>query len=189
MMTRQAVYANALPDGSGTLASTTPSLALTPTSEASTTAFGLPDDYYSRGSWRWQHDMDNTGTSATPGAERNRRASPSRRATERVVGLRRWEGRILEISDGLLTVELIPSDHEGPDLVADFNAELLGPDSISVVSGDIVYLTTRTVRDATGYPYQTSSLKLRRPGPWDEQELREIQAVAKEQADFFKGID
>jgi hypothetical protein len=88
-----------------------------------------------------------------------------------------------------MTVELMPYDHEGPDLVADFDVELLGPDSDSVVDGDIIYLTTRTVRDAIGYRYQTSSLKLRRPGPWDERELQEIKAVAKEQAEFFKGLD
>ena len=39
-----------------------------------------------------------------------------------------------------------------------------------------------------GYPYQTSWLKLRRPGVWSEHELREIRDIAKEQADFFKGI-
>jgi len=57
---------------------------------------------------------------------------------------------------------------------ADFDMDLLGPDSSSAEPGDIIYLTTRTVRDANGYPYQTSSLKLRRPGPWGEDELREI---------------
>jgi hypothetical protein len=88
----------------------------------------------------------------------------------------------------LLTVELTPADHDGPELVADFDMALLGPDSSSAASGDILYLTTRTIRDASGYPYQTSSLKLRRPGPWGKDELREIQEAAQRRAEFFKGI-
>lgn len=106
----------------------------------------------------------------------------------RVTGLRRWEGRIQDISDGLLSVELIPADHEGPPLVADLRAELLGPDLNSARPGDIVYLTTRMVYWTGRYPTETSSLKLRRPGPWDAGELQEIHEAARQDAEFFKTI-
>jgi hypothetical protein len=153
----------------------------------SVTAVGPHVGYFTRNVWRAERNLANT---SPPSAELdvvpNRQESAPRPSAEVTVGLKKWEGRILEISDGLLAVELTPSDHDGPELVADFDAALLGPDSGSAEPGDIVYLTTRTVRDAIGYPYQTSSLKLRRPGPWGAGELREIQDIAKRQAEFFK---
>jgi hypothetical protein len=145
-------------------------------------------DYLNRSAWRAERSLANASLpSAEPDVDPNRHEGPHRPSAEVIVGLKKWAGRIIELSDELLTVELTPSDHDGPELVADFDAALLGPDSSSAEPGDIIYLTTRTVRDATGYPYQTSSLKLRRPGPWGEDELREIQDIAKKQAEFFKG--
>lgn len=162
---------------------------LTPTSEPSVSLSRRSADYSRQEFMRDRRDQGNEDISLdSPSAGRNRQAGSSQSAPERVVGLKRWEGQILEISDGLLTVELTPADHDGPELVADFDASLLGPDSNHAVPGDIIYLTTRTVRNANGYPYQTSSLKLRRPGVWSEQELREMRDAAKEQAEFFKGI-
>lgn len=170
----------------GTLA-TSPGSALTPTSEASASVASSDTDYFNRAAWRVERDPAHTSPSSDDtGIGQSRQGSKLRPNGEVVVGLKKWEGRILEISDGLLSVELTPSDHDGPELVVDFDVDLLGPDSSSAESGDMIYLTTRTVRDATGYPYQTSSLKLRRPGPWGEDELREIQEIAKLQAEFFK---
>lgn len=161
---------------------------VTSTSEASTsTSAGLPGDGYRPGSWWGRREFAGRG-SAVADVEVDPRAGGFRTGPERVLGLRKWEGRITEISGGLLTVELTPADHDGPELVADFDVGLLGPDSSSAAPGDILYLTTRTIRDASGYPYQTSSLKLRRPGQWGEDELREIQEVAQRRAEFFKGI-
>jgi hypothetical protein len=171
-----------------TLPSASPSLALTSTSEVPVTAVESHLGYFSRNAWRAEQNVANASPpSAEPAVVPNRQDSAARPRAEVIVGLKKWEGRILEISDELLTVELTPSDHDGPELVADFHLALLGPDSSSAVPGDIIYLTTRTVRDATGYPYQTSSLKLRRPGAWGEDELREIADIAKKQAEFFKG--
>jgi hypothetical protein len=176
-----------------TFAGTEPSLggvsrnpALTLVPEASTSTAAAPGDRYLGSSWLGYHALHSSDSS--PDADRNQEGSAPRARAERIVGLKKWEGRVLEISDGLLTVELSPSDHEGPELVADFDLELLGPDSSFAGPGDIIYLTTRTIRNAAGYPYQTSSLKLRRPGPWSEDELREIQDIAKRQAELFKGM-
>ena len=170
-----------------TLASDSPGLALTSTSEVPATAVGSRHGYFNRSTWRAERNVGNASpSSAEPYVVPNRRESAARPSGEVIVGLKKWEGRILEISDELLTVELTPSDHDGPELVADFNAALLGPDSSSAALDDIVYLTTRTVRDATGYPYQTSALKLRRPGQWAEDELREIADIARRQAEFSK---
>jgi hypothetical protein len=185
--------ANTLMGTAATIVTPSPSLALTATSEASTGAAGSPVDYLNRAAWRAgnEHATTNFANASSPSAEsavgQNGRQGPPRPNAEVVVGLKKWEGRIVEISDGLLTVELMPSDHDGPELVADFDQDLLGPDSSSAELGDILYLTTRTVRDARGYPYKTSYLKLRRPGPWGEDELREIRDLAKRQAEFFKG--
>jgi len=179
--------ANGFAGTAATLASDSPGVALTSTSEVPATAVGPRRGYFNRSPWRVEQNVGNASPpSAEPDVVPNRQESAARPSAEVIVGLKKWEGRILEISDELLTVELTPSDHDGPELVADFNAALLGPDSSSAALGDIIYLTTRTVRDATGYPYQTSSLKLRRPGAWGEDELREITDIAKRQAELFK---
>ena len=179
---------NSFTGAAATLASTSSGLALTPTSEASA-AVAVPNvDYFNRTAWGVGRDLAHASLpSAETGVGQSKQGDKPRLSGEVVVGLKKWEGRIFEISDGLLSIELTPSDHDGPELVADFDTDLLGPDSSSAEPGDIIYLTTRTVRDANGYPYQTSSLKLRRPGPWGEDELREIQEIAKWQAEFFKG--
>ena len=185
--------ANVFMGTAATIASPSPSLALTSKSEASTAVVGPQADYLNRTAWPVERERAtaNLTSAGLPSAEsdvgQNRRQGAPRPNAEVVVGLKKWEGRIVEISDGLLTVELVPSDHDGPELVADFDQDLLGPDSSSAGLGDILYLTTRTVRDARGYPHQTSYLKLRRPGPWGEDELREIRDIAKRQAEFFKG--
>jgi hypothetical protein len=183
-------FVNASMGTAATLSGTPTGSALTPTSELSAIVAASNVDYFNRAAWRVERDL---ARPSLPSAEsdigQTDQGSKPRSSGEVVVGLKRWEGRILEISDGLLTVELTPSDHDGPELVADFDVDLLGPDSSSAGPGDIIYLTTRTVRDTTGYPYQTSSLKLRRPGPWGEDELSEIQEIAKWQAEFFKGTE
>ena len=185
MMTSWGTSENAFAGTAATLASTSSGSGLTPTSAA----VAMQNvDYFNRTAWRVEQDLAYASLpSAETGIGQSKQGSTSRPSGEVVVGLRKWEGHIFEISDGLLSVELTPSDHDGPELVADFDMDLLGPDSSSAEPGDIIYLTTRTVRDATGYPYQTSSLKLRRPGPWGEDELCEVQEIAKWQAELFKG--
>lgn len=42
-----------------------------------------------------------------------------------ILGMRKWEGRVIEIGDDLLTAELVPLDHDGPILRADFDIDLL----------------------------------------------------------------
>lgn len=157
--------------------------------EVSTSTAVSPGDQYHESAWWGHRALRGPGSRrVSPDADGNPVGRAPRVDAERIVGLKRWEGRILEISDGLFTAELTPSDHDGPELVADFDLDLLGPDSCSAGLGDIIYLTTRKICNAAGYPYETSSLKLRRPGPWGENELREIEDIAKRQAELFKGI-
>lgn len=99
--------------------------------------------------------------------------------------MKKWEGVILSVSDGVLTVELTPYDYSGPVLVADFDVDLLGTDSASAAPGNIVHFTSATVGDAAGNRNRTSSLKLQRPRPWDSDELREIENIAKNRATFL----
>jgi hypothetical protein len=180
---------NAFQGTAATFVSGAQSGTFTPTSEPSVALSRRPADYFSQELSGGRRDQGSTSTpTESSSASLNRQMGSPQRNPERVVGLLRWEGQILEISDDLLTVGLAPADHDGPELVADFDASLLGPDSNYATPGDIIYLTTRTVRNVNGYPYQTSSLKLRRPGVWSEQELREIRNIAKEQAEFFKGM-
>lgn len=188
MMTTWVASPNSLPGAGTSPTGMSGNPVVTSTSEASTSRpAGLPGDRYHPGSW-WGRREFAGQRSAVADVDVGPQAGGSRTGPERVLGLRKWEGRITEISDGLLTVELTPADHDGPELVADFDTALLGPDSSSAAPGDILYLTTRTIRDASGYLYQTSSLKLRRPGPWGEGELGEIREAAQRRAELFKGI-
>jgi hypothetical protein len=99
----------------------------------------------------------------------------------RVSGLEKWEGRILEVDDEYFTAELVPEQPSAPTVVADFRRTLLGADD-DIEVGDVVYVTTRTVRGLHGYPTLTSAVRLRRLGMWSQQEAEEIAAAAKMRA-------
>lgn len=114
---------------------------------------------------------------------------PVLKRPESVVGLKRWTGIILEITDGLLTVELIPTDHEGPRFHAEFELSLLSPDEETVQSGDIVYLTTRIIKAKSGYSTATTHLRLKRSGQWSEKEVAEIAELARQQSAYFEDAD
>lgn len=191
-MAGRPAYVNAVSGGTETATSARQDLSSVTMLGGSTAGHGSSASLRESAS-RWQarepRDLDANPTPVKSEERPENRPGRLRPSRERVVGLKKWEGSILEVADGLITVELTPFDHEGPELIADFDADLLGEDADSVAPGDIVYLTTRTVQGARGYPYRTSSLKLRRPGRWSERELREVDAVAKERAEFFKGIN
>jgi hypothetical protein len=106
-----------------------------------------------------------------------------------VVGLKRWTGLILEIAHDLMTVELTPTDHEGPRFHAEFELSLLAPDDEVAGPGDIVYLTTRYVRAKSGYSTVTTELRLRRTGQWSEREVAEIRELAEQHAAYFRHVD
>lgn len=188
MMTDRSVYGNMFSDGSETVAAGQGPVGTTMPAGTASGPGPVANPRESASWWRERGPRDSNPAPVKSEEWAANRPGQPRRPRERVIGLKKWEGSILEVGDGLVTVELTPFDHEGPELVADFDAYLLGEDADSVAPGDVVYLTTRTVKGSHGHPYRTSSLKLRRPGRWSEQELQAIDAAAKEQAGFFKGI-
>jgi hypothetical protein len=95
-----------------------------------------------------------------------------------VTGLQKWEGHILDIEDQLFSAELIPLDHEGPTLIADFAMSLLTSDEDSICVGDLFYLTTRIVKVGP-HAVATSSLRLRRLGKWTQQQLDDARSEAR----------
>lgn len=101
-----------------------------------------------------------------------------RQPAELITGLKKWIGVIQGIDNGVFTAELSPIDHEGPDMVADFELELLVPDVPMVASGDVVYLTTRYIKGRLGYSTATTQIRLRRLGQWSAAELAEIKKRA-----------
>lgn len=95
-----------------------------------------------------------------------------------ILGMQKWEGRVVDVADGILTAELTAVGHEGPVLLADFDVELLEPED-AVQPGDIVYLTVRTVPDGSRRKTMTSVLRLRRLGRWTDEELETAKATAR----------
>jgi hypothetical protein len=96
-----------------------------------------------------------------------------------VLGVEKWQGRVLEINDDIMTTELTPLG-DGPTLVADFDILLLDPppDGVAVVVGDFFYLTVRTVARIGGKT-RTSSLRPKRVGHWTPEEIEDIGRKAR----------
>jgi hypothetical protein len=115
-------------------------------------------------------------------------ASSPRQPNVLITGLKKWVGIIQSIDDGMFTAELSPIGHEGPDMLADFELELLMPDVSFVAPGDVVYLTTRYVKARRGYPTATTQIRLRRLGQWSDEELAEIKRRARGYADEIRGF-
>jgi hypothetical protein len=98
---------------------------------------------------------------------------------ERITGMEKWEGRVIEVDDDIFSVELRPLG-EGPEVIADFpKTRLAEGDDLQV--GDVVYVTARTVRGRSG-PTHTSTIRLRRLGRWTEADIAGQARRAKEQA-------
>ncbi|MCU7822189.1 hypothetical protein [Kitasatospora sp. DSM 101779] len=105
-------------------------------------------------------------------------ARPESPAPGRITGLEKWEGKIVEIDDGLFTAELYPLDREGMPITADFDLELLGDDADGVIPGDVFYLSVRTVKAPGMRPHRTESLRLRRLGRITPDEIQVAYAKA-----------
>jgi ribosome maturation factor RimP len=99
-------------------------------------------------------------------------------------GLRKWEGRVVDVEREEFTVELGGDDGSGPLVLADFDRALLGEsDSEDISVGDFVYLTLRMVKDRLGRPHPTTSIRRRRLGKWT---IRDSEEVSRRAADRFK---
>jgi hypothetical protein len=107
-----------------------------------------------------------------------------------ILGMKKWQGRVTEVSDGILTAEMTPLDHEGPTLLADFNLDLLAPDDEGLCPGDMVYLTVRTVPDGPLYRTGVTTLRRARLGRWSRQELDNIRSRARMKLEsFLQNVD
>jgi hypothetical protein len=127
-------------------------------------------------------------TRATMSATASHSTGPSR-AGERVTGMKKWEGRVTEVFDGFFSAILVRLDDTGPEVVADFDFEMLGPDEASMLSaGDTFYVTVRTIRTPSGAKTSTSAVRLRRLGRWSETEIEEITTSARKDAEVFKRL-
>jgi hypothetical protein len=98
---------------------------------------------------------------------------------ERITGMQKWDGRILEVDEEYFSAELVPYEEVGEAVIADFPRELL-PDE-PVYAGDVIYVTVRTIADRGG-PRRTSAVRLRRLGTWTEAEIAENARLAKHDA-------
>lgn len=105
--------------------------------------------------------------------------------TSRIVGLRKWAGQIHSVENGLFTVELLPLDHDGPELFADFELELLAPDERSAKPGAIVYLTTRMIQVDSGRVEAVTNVRLRQARRWSKTELDEVNRRGRDRARSF----
>jgi hypothetical protein len=103
----------------------------------------------------------------------------------RIVGLQKWAGQIYSIDNGLITIELVPLDHDGPTLFADFDLRLIAPDERKAKPGAIVYLTTRMIQGNSGHVEAVTNLRLRHPRRWSRAELSEVKRRGRDRAKSF----
>ncbi len=96
-----------------------------------------------------------------------------------ITGMEKWNGRIVDLSETFFTADLKPAG-AGPKVLADFELSLLGPDADTATTGDVVYVTVRTVRTPAGLPHRTAAVRLRRMGQWSAEEVAAIKARATE---------
>jgi len=106
-----------------------------------------------------------------------------------ISGLRKWEGRVVTVEDDLITAEMTPLDDVGPTVYADFDVELMDEDGFApVASGDVVYLTVRTVRDRGGRKTTTTTWRRRRMGVWTQDELEGVAEGGREDFEAFRQL-
>lgn len=90
-------------------------------------------------------------------------------------GIQKWEGKVVEVKDGIFTVELTslgPGD-DRRNLTAEFRTKVLEDRADSVRTGDIIYVTSQEVR-MRGLLKTSYAFHVRRPGNWTESDLRDI---------------
>jgi hypothetical protein len=97
-----------------------------------------------------------------------------------VVGMQKWEGRVIEVDDDYFSAELVPFS-VGPVVIADFARDLIDEED-DLQPGDVVYVTARTVQGENGATH-TSAIRRRRLGRWTEAEIADQARRAKEQAE------
>jgi hypothetical protein len=102
-----------------------------------------------------------------------------------IVGLQKWVGQINSVEKGIFTAELLPLDHDGPVLFADFDLRLLAPDERKAKPGAILYLTTRMIQGDSGHVEAVTNVRLRQPRRWSRVELNEVKRRGRDRARAF----
>ena len=109
--------------------------------------------------------------------------------TFRISNLRTWTGRVIEADDELFSVILTPdSGTPGDVVIADFDRSLVVDETETLGVGDVVYVTTRMIRGAHGGRSETSSVRLRRPGNWTQEDVDRIRARANSLSDEMSDL-
>lgn len=99
-----------------------------------------------------------------------------------VDGMQKWDGVVCSVNDSTFTVDLMPSDHEGPSVYADFDLTLLTPsEQESLAPGNVVYVTVRTIRNRSRQSTRTSAIRVARLGRWTVSDIAKAKARAKTQ--------
>jgi hypothetical protein len=140
-------------------------------------------------------DRENSTSLDSPHAGHSRRQSgytissielPS--VLEPVAGLHKWNGRVLEVDDGIFTAELAPLYHNGPTVLADFELSQLDIDEDeSIQPGDLFYLSIATIRERGNRSRKDSLLLFRRLGSWAGRELEQIKREAQVEYNDLEG--
>lgn len=105
----------------------------------------------------------------------------SRRSRRKAARIRRWEGVVtdLDLDDNTLWTRLIPVDHKGPEVLAEFDRRLLPDARPGSLFWVYVWRRGRKRREV---------VRLRRLPPLTAEERAEVEATARELAAQLQAI-
>jgi hypothetical protein len=120
-------------------------------------------------------DVQSTGAVPALAPNPGRREPPLGLTSPKIAGMEKWQGVITEVGEDEFTAELVPIDHDGPTVVAEFDLAAVTPSEVDdFVVGASFYLAVRTVDNPGRGRSLTSVLRLRRLGVWTVKELDEV---------------
>jgi hypothetical protein len=88
---------------------------------------------------------------------------------------------VIDLDGEFFTAELTPdANTPGGPVVADFRTELLDEPEGTIKVGDLIYVTSRQVRNPHGQKNETSSVRLRRLGRWTKEDVQRFEQQGRE---------
>jgi hypothetical protein len=106
--------------------------------------------------------------------------------TSPIHGLRRWEGRVIEVGGDIFTAELTPLDDEAKIVLrAEFRVGQFDEEDRNVQEGDLFYVTAKTIR-SRGRLRTSYSLHLRHLGRWTQTEVDEINERTQQRLNMLR---
>lgn len=110
------------------------------------------------------------------------------RSSERFISVQKWEGRVLEVSEGEFIARLVDQSQGGEDEEATISLRSVSKDDRDlVVPGGVFYWNIGEQTDMTGRQHTVSELRFRRLPPFSEDDIDKAKLGGKQIHDWIAG--